>query len=263
MFIRELKVNLKSALIWLGILAGIFFIILVAYPYIIDAENLSNIEAMMAMFPEEMLKAFNMDLAMIDTAYGWLKTEGFIFILLVLCCYAGILGSTIVLKEENDMTIEYLTMLPISRTKIVLSKALAGLIYVVAMVVAVSITNLVALFICGSFDVVQYILLSITPLYPCVVIYFMSMFISTFAHKSKAMLGVALGITFISYILNVLSTISSQVEFLKYFSVFTLADIRNVMINSAINPIMILLSIVLSGIMLVGAILRYNSKELV
>ena len=35
-------------------------------------------------FVEEILKAFNMDISSLDSAYGWLKSEGFIFILLLL-----------------------------------------------------------------------------------------------------------------------------------------------------------------------------------
>ena len=40
------------------------------------------------------------------------------------------------------------------------------------------------------------------------------------------MLGVSLGVVMVSYILNTLAVLSSDIEFLKYVSVFTLADIR-------------------------------------
>ena len=263
MFKRELKVNFKNALIWFMVLAGLFAIIVVAYPFIIDSENMESIKAMMDMFPPEMLKMFNMDLAMIDTAYGWVKTEGFIFILLVISCYASVLGSNILLKEENDKTIEYLVSLPISRVKIVISKMLVGLIYIVAMVVLFGLVLYGALLVAGPLDHLQYILLSITPLFPALVIYFATMFISTFTHKTKKMLGISLGVTFVSYILHLISSIGASVEFVKYFSVFTLADLRNVMQNIALNPIMLAITIVLCGIFACVTVLRYNSKELV
>ena len=115
MFKRELKVNLKSFLIWLIILIGLFLVVFLIYPSIINSENIKMIDEMMEMFPTELLKAFNMDITTIDSAYGWLKTEGFVFILLIIGCYASILGSSILLKEENDKTIEYLNSLPITR----------------------------------------------------------------------------------------------------------------------------------------------------
>ena len=77
------------------------------------------------------------------------------------------------------------------------------------------------------------------------------------------MLGISLGIVLISYILQMLSTIADTVEFLKYLSVFTLSDIRNVIIDRTINPVMVIISILLSSILLTLTILRYNKKELI
>lgn len=263
MFRRELRINFRSALVWFMVLAGLFAVVILAYPHIIDTENMSMMKDMMALFPEELLKAFNMDIALIDTAFGWVKSEGFVMILLIVACYSAVLGSTILLKEESDKTIEYLHSLPISRLRIAVSKMLAGLIYIVAIVVLLGVVNFVCLLVAGEFDYLQFILLSLTPLFPSVVIYFICMFISTFTHKSKHMLGVSLGVTFVSYLLNVISTISESVEMLKYLSVFTLADVRNVMANITLNPVIVTITIVLCGIFVVATLLRYNHKELV
>ena len=89
------------------------------------------------------------------------------------------------------------------------------------------------------------------------------MFLSTFTHKTKKMLCISLGIVLISYVLQVLSSLAETTEFLKYFSAFTLADIRNVITDIAINPLLILMSIGLSVMFLVLTIIRYNKKELV
>ena len=263
MFKRELKVNLKSFLIWLIILIGLFLVVFLIYPSIINSENIKMIDEMMEMFPAELLKAFNMDITTIDSAYGWLKTEGFVFILLIIGCYASILGSSILLKEENDKTIEYLNSLPITRNKIIINKVLVGLIYIILMVLILGIFNFVCLSLSGDFNKKEYILLSITPLFSSITIYFISMFIATFTNKQKKMIGISLGIVFISYILNTLSTLSSNVEFLKYFSIFTLADIRNIITNNVINPIIIIISIIISLIFLILTIVKYNKKELV
>ena len=218
---------------------------------------------MIKIFPEEILKAFNMDISSIDTAFGWLKTEGFVFVLLVTGIYSGILGSNILLKEESDKTIEYLNSLPIKRSTIVLNKVLCGLLYIVLMVGILGIFNYIGLSLSGEFDKNLYILLSITPIFSSVVIYFGCMFLSTFTHKTKKMLGISLGIVLISYVLQVLSSLAETTEFLKYFSAFTLADIRNVIMDISINPLLILISIGLSVMFLGLTIIRYNKKELV
>ena len=263
MFKREMKVNFKNFIIWLSILIGIFLIVFLIYPSITNSDNIKMIDEMMKIFPEEMLKAFNMDISSIKNVYGWLKSEGFIFVLLIIGCYSGILGSNILLKEENDKTIEYLNSLPVKRNSIIFSKVMCGLIYITLMVILLGIFNYIGLSLSGEFDKKQYILLSITPIFSSFVIYFVCMFLSTFTHKTKKMLGVSLGIVFISYVLQMLSTVTETTEFLKYLSVFTLSDIRNVIVKISINPIIIIISICLSILFLILTIFDYNKKELV
>ena len=98
MFKREMKVNFKSFIIWLLVLLVIFTVVFLMYPSIISSDNIKMMDEMMEMFPKEMLTAFNMDISSIDSAFGWLKTEGFVFVLLIIGCYSGILGSNILLK---------------------------------------------------------------------------------------------------------------------------------------------------------------------
>ena len=263
MFKREMKVNLKSYIIWISILIGIFLMVFLIYPSIISSETIGSLNELMEMFPEELLKAFNMDISSIDSAFGWLKTEGFVFILLITGCYSGIIGSNIVLKEENDKTIEYLNSVPVTRKNIIISKILCGLLYIVAMVVGIAIFNFIGLSLSGDFDKKSYILLSITPIFTSIVIFSLCLFLSTFTHKTKKTLGISLGIVFISYFLNVFSEMAESTEFLKYISVFTLADIRNVIIDVSINPLMIILSVGISLIFLALSVLHYDKKELV
>ena len=263
MFKRELKVNFKSFLIWMSILIGLFLVVFLMYPSIISNGNMEMMDQMMEVFPEEILKAFNMDIASMDSAYGWLKSEGFVFVLLIVGCYSALLGSNILLKEESDKTIEYLNSLPIKREKIVLNKVLVSLIYITLMIIGLAIFNFFALLLSGDFDKKQYILLSLTPFLSCFVIFFVCLFISTFTHKTKKMVGVSLGFVMISYVLQMFSQISDSVEILKYFSVFTLSDIRNVILNSLVSPIVIVLSICLSGLFLFLTLYHYKKKELV
>ncbi|MDY4996345.1 MAG: ABC transporter permease subunit [Bacilli bacterium] len=263
MFKRELKINLKSFIIWTSILIGLFLVVFLIYPSIINSANMEMIDEMMKIFPEEMLKAFNMDISTIDSAFGWLKTEGFVFVLLITGVYSGILGSNILLKEESDKTIEYLNSVPVTRKNIVLNKILCGLFYIILMIVIIGIFNFIGLSLSGEFDRKSYILLSITPLFSSIVIFAICLFLSTFTHKTKKTLGISLGIVFVSYFLNVISEIGESTEFLKYISIFTLADIRNVILNVSINPILVVLAICITVIFMILTMIRYEKKELV
>ena len=263
MFKREMKVNFKNFVVWTMVLILLFLTIFLIYPSIFNDVNMEKVDELMKIFPKDILRSFNMDIASIDTAYGWLKTEGFVFVLLITGIYTGILGSSILLKEESDKTIEYLNSVPITRNKIILNKILCSIIYIALMVITLGVFNYVGLSLSGDFDKKSYILLSITPMFSSIVIFALCLFLSTFTHKTKKTLGISLGIVFTSYFLNIISEMNEKVEFLKYISVFTLADIRNVIIKAAINPLMVILSILITTIFITLAVLRYNKKDLV
>lgn len=263
MFKREMKINLKSFIIWTSILIGLLLVVFLVYPSIINNENIEMMNEMMKMFPEEMLKAFNMDISSIDSAFGWLKTEGFVFILLITGIYSAILGSNILLKEESEKTIEYLNSVPVTIKNIVTSKILCGFLYITLMIAIIGIFNFIGLRLSGDFDKKLYILLSLTPLFSSIVIFSVCLFLSTFTHKTKKMFGISLGIVFASYFLNIISEMGESTEFLKYISIFTLSDIRNVIVNVSINPLMVLLSIGITCIFMILTITNYQKKELV
>ena len=260
---REMKVNLKSFIIWTSILIGLFLIVFLVYPSIVSSENMKMMDEMMKIFPEEMLKAFNMDISSIDSAFGWLKTEGFVFVLLITGIYSGILGSNILLKEENDKTIEYLNSVPVTRKNIVFNKIICGIFYIILMILVIGIFNFIGLSLSGEFAKKLYLLLSITPLFSSIVIFAVCLFLSTFTHKTKKTIGISLGIVFVSYFLNIISEIGESTEFLKYISIFTLSDIRNVILNVSINPLLVVLSIVITALFIILTIVHYEKKELV
>ena len=260
---RELKVNFKGFLIWTIILVGMFLIVFMVYPYIVTDDTVKSLDEMMKVFPPELLKSFNMDITSINTAYGWLKSEGFMFVLLIIGFYSSTLGANIVLKEESDKTIEYLESLPIKRNKIMTSKVIVGILYIVSMVLIIGLFNYIALLITGDFNQKEYLLLSITPIFIGLPLFGITLFISTFLHKTKKTLGISLGLVFLFYMLNVLSELSKSVEFLKYFSVYTLADIRNVILDVRINPINIIISFLITSILVGASYIRYNKKELI
>ncbi len=263
MFKRELKYNFKNFIIWTIIILALFGVVFALYPSIASSENIQSIDELAQIFPQEILAAFNMDIASLSTVFGWLKSEGFVLILLIVGVYAGIQGSTILVKEENDKTIEYLNSLPISREKIVISKSLVGIIYILLMIVIIGIFNFIGLKLSGDFDTTQYLLMSITPIFSSIVIYSLCLFLSTFTHKTKNTIGLSLAVVFANFIFNTISTIDKSVSWIKYTSAFTLSDIRNVILNTEINPIMILISILLTIIFIFLSVINYKRKNLI
>lgn len=260
---RELKVNLKSFIIWTSILIGMFLVVFIVYPYIITDDSLNGLDQMMKVFPKELLKAFNMDITSINTVYGWLKSEGFMFVLIIVGIYSSMLGSSIVLKEESDKTIEYLNGLPLKRRNIMFKKILASIFYITLMVVIVGIFNYIGLTISGDFSKKQYLLLSITPLLIGLPLFAINLFISTFRHKTKKVIGISLGMVFLFYFLQIISDLGEKTKVLRYFTIYTLADTRNIVSKTNLNPVMIIISLTLTLLFIGCSFVRYEKKELV
>ena len=260
---RELKVNLKSFLIWTSILIVMFLVVFLVYPYIITDDSLNSLDKMMKVFPKELLKAFNMDITSINTVYGWLKSEGFMFVLIIVGIYSSIMGSNIVLKEESDKTIEYLNSLPIKRSKIVLDKVLVALFYIILMVLIVGIFNYLGLYLSGDFNRKEYLMLSVTPLLCGLPLFAINLFLSTFRHKTKKTIGISLGMVFFFYFLQIVSELGEKTKVLRYFTIYTLADTRNIVAKNVFNPWMIIISLTITIVFIVCSFIRYEKKELI
>ena len=260
---RELKVNLRGFLIWTGTMLVLLFLIYLVYPSIVSDGKGNKVNEMLEAFPPELLKAFNMDIAGLDTAFGWLKSEGFVFLYLIIGIYSCLFGSNIVLKEESEKTIEYLAALPITRRRVAVDKIVVSMIYILSMIVILGAFNIVALNISETPDNKQLLLLSITPVFPAIVLFALGLFISTFTHKTKKMLGISIGMVFAAYILGVISEMGEKVEGFKYLSVFTLADSRRVITKAELNPVCVVISVVLFAVLIVLSLVRYQRKELV
>ena len=185
------------------------------------------------------------------------------FILIIIGLYSSFLGGSILLKEENDKTIEYLVTLPVKRKNIVTNKIIASFIYIFLITLCLGIFNYISLKISGDINTKQFVLLSLTPILIAYPLFSINLFISTFLHKNKKTIGISLGMVFIFYIISILSEISSKVEFLKYFTIYTLADTRNVMMDMKINLNYNVISVLITVIFIIGTYYRYQKKELI
>ncbi|MCR4841574.1 MAG: ABC transporter permease [Lachnospiraceae bacterium] len=263
MFKRELKVNLKSFLVWTIVTVLLYLVIFLVYPSIMSEESSQQINEFIKVFPEEMLKTFNMDLATMDTAYGWLKSEGFVFVYLIFGLYASLMGANVLLKEESDKTIEYLGALPVTRTRIVLTKIAVSVIYIIASIAVTGVFFFVAMELSGDFDKKQLLLLCVTPVFPALVLFSATLFISTFFKKTSKMLGPAIGLVFASYVLNVIGEMSDNTKPLRFVSAYALADCRNVIKNVEIRPVLAVVAVLVFVAFSAASVVRYNHKELV
>jgi ABC-2 type transport system permease protein len=128
-FVRELKANLKSLLIW-GVIVILFVMMGVSKfsAYYKNPEMLAILDSM----PPAMLAAFNFQAFNLTTISGFFGLM-FSYYALILSIAAAMWGSDIISKEERDKTVEFSLTLPVTRSRVVTAKTLAALVNCVAL----------------------------------------------------------------------------------------------------------------------------------
>lgn len=261
MFKREFKINFKSLILWTFILLGIYALIFIMYPSLINEETKKSLEMMMNTMPKEILSNFNMDIVGIETAYGWFKTEGFMFLTIVGGLYAAIMGSTILLKEESDKTIEFLYAKPVSRNKIVTSKVLCGFLNILLFTSVITIGNYLFLNSIEDFVLKEFLMISLIPLLLYLLLFFISMFLGTFLKKTKKAMSFAVFIVFASYFMQIIGSMGESLEIIKKISLFEFVSSRYIILNGCLNMNYIYIGVCLLVVFIACIYLRYNRKE--
>ena len=121
-FLRELKANFKSLLIWGGIIVLISVIGFEKFSaYYENPELLAILEAM----PQPLLDALNINAFNLTTVTGFWGIL-YEYFALLLSIAAVMWGSDIIAKEERDKTIEFSLTLPVKRGQMITAKTLAA-----------------------------------------------------------------------------------------------------------------------------------------
>jgi len=214
----EFKRNLKSLLLWTLILIGLTAMMLALFPAFKD--SFSDIEDFLSAYPEGFLEAFGLGEGGLDMTniYGWYGMEGYLFVILIGGSYAAILGGSILSKEEDEKTIEFLLSQPISRQQVFFGKALVVLLNLFIMDLMLSVVLLIAFSAMAQLNVVVWLLFSFAPLILQVIFASISLLISIFITKSRKVMSIALGLVIGMYVIDLISTLTDAGDFLKYFT---------------------------------------------
>ncbi|NLU23922.1 MAG: ABC transporter permease subunit [Clostridiales bacterium] len=255
MFAKQLKDNEKGLFIWGSLFLILLSAVFCIYPSIM-AESKDTINQLLAVFPQELLDAFNMtDIA---TPSGWVNSEGMIFFLLGGAVYSALLGSNCVWRERKDGTIEFLAVKPVRRTSIIVKKALADLLSIFLFTLVASATILIGLLISDDLDAPVMLAVTLSPLLVFAVLYALCLFLSICFQGS---VGLALGVSIGFYIPVVLSKLSESMKFFRYCTPFTLSDTVSILADGHLDIECCAMGILLFIILFGGSIWLYNRRE--
>ena len=198
-FKQELKLNLKSLLIWALTVGGLGFICVMMYRSMEgDVMEMADSFSNMGAFSE----AFGMSTLSIATLAGFFATEVGTVHGLGSAMFAAFLASCMLSKEEDGHTGEFLYSLPVSRWKVVTSKCLAVIVNLILFTL-----------ICGIFYVMGFVCLGENVLWEELIRFLLSMLFMNVEVASLALLvsavsqrnrmGVGLGIALVLYVSDI------------------------------------------------------------
>lgn len=262
MIATEFKRNFRSLILWTSIVSGLVLLMLLLYPAFKDA--FSQLEAFLSMYPEAFLEAFGMGEGGLDMTdfYGWFGVEGYLFVNLVGGSYAAILGGSILSKEEDDKTIEFLLSKPISRNRILFGKAMVVTLNLVILNTVVGIILLIAFTIYGDLNVPVWLLFSYAPLILQMIFASLSFFISVFVTKSRKVISIALGIVIGMYVIDLISKLTDKFSYFKYATPYEYVNAVMIVNDVTIKPLYLLISFLIIGLSLFGAWFFYRKKDI-
>lgn len=257
-FKHEIKMNIKTLLIWTIVIAGMDFGMMLMYPSLQDALNkaMKAYESMGAIST-----AFGMDKLSMSEPMGFYGAEIGAILSLGGALFAAMIGIGILSKEEAGHTSEFLFTLPYSRVNVVTQKILAVFVIVFAFDVVNFLLGIISFPIIGADIEIKKMLL-----------YHLSQFLMHFEVASicilisslttKINIGYGLGIALLLYFLDMMSRILDQLEVAKYITPYYYANAADVITTSTINMQLLGIGLVVTLVCMVGGTWYYNKRDL-
>jgi ABC-2 type transport system permease protein len=259
-FIRELKANLKSLLIWAGI---VIVFNLVGFSKFSAYYNNPEMLAILDSFPPAMVSALSLsafNLTTVTGFYGVMIT----YFGLILSIAAAMWGSDIIAKEERGKTVEFSLTLPVKRATLVTAKTAAVLVNCIVLVLITwGITMVSAQQYQPDRAFYNFVAISI-PAYLLMQVIFMAVgiFLGCAMKQHKRAGSAAVWILLATYFASIMAGLSKDMEFLKYFSPFKYFDPALLLNESRLETPYVILSLVIVAIFLAGAYLSYSKRDL-
>jgi ABC-2 type transport system permease protein len=259
-FLRELRANLKSLLIWSIVI--IFLIFMATAKFSGFAGNPDTLKMLDSM-PKAMLDAFGMrgfNLTTISGFYGVM----FVYFALMAAMAAAMWGSDIISKEERDKTVEFSLVLPVSRSRVITAKALAALVNCIAFVL---ITWLVSLVMVRSYKPDQsfysYLALQMQAMFVIELTFLaIGLLLGCVLKQYKRSGAIAIAIILVTYFMSIISAMQQKLDFLKYFTPFRYFDAGELFRNMKMNSSYLLISLAIIIVSVILAYWVYNRRDL-
>jgi ABC-2 type transport system permease protein len=226
LFLRELRSNLKSLLVWTAVIT--FLITATMSLYSIFLENNSKILAMISILPEGTLQFKGVsDVNDLFSVLGFYSANNVIYMLVLGSIYSIVLSSNILLKEEYGRTAEFLLSWPVTRDQVYFSKLLVVVIYILVLNVVTTAAGYISLETCKkeAYSVDAFLILSMYTLLLHLFFASLGIFMSVRVKKPRPITTVSIALVMVLYFISTISNITDNLSWAGYISPYKFIDI--------------------------------------
>ncbi|MGV8026844.1 MAG: ABC transporter permease subunit [Anaerolineaceae bacterium] len=259
-FLRELRSNLKSLLIWSGILILFNYVGFSKFSAFYGNPQLLTVLDSM---PQALISSLNMNAFNLTTVTGFFGIM-IIYFNLILSISAAMWGSDIISKEERDRTVEFSLTLPVTRASLVTAKIAAVVVNCIALLLVTWGSTLIfAQKYQPDGEFYHFVSLTMLALLLLQMIFMaFGFFLGCVMKKHKQSGSMAVSILLVSYFISIITGLSKDLDFLKYFTPFKYFDPAALLRESRLEPTFVILSLVLITGSIAGAYISYSKRDL-
>lgn len=257
-FRHEMKMNLKSLIIWTLCVGGLCFGCILLYTSLEDslqdiAEAYSNMGAMSV--------AIGMDKMSLATLTGFYATEIAMMHGLGGAMFAAILGTGMLSKEEAGHTAEFLNVFPLGRSSILFQKYLA------------LISNLIVFnIVCVVFYVLGFVMMGEEIAGTEMLLYHLAQLLmqteigticfAISAFSKKNLMGAGLGIAILMFAADMMCRIIPAIEEMKYITPFYYSNAPDIFTSGKLDGTMAGIGAAITVLAFAAAWIHYRKKDL-
>ena len=260
-FLRELKAHRLSLIWWCLGMASLVASGMAKYAAYKTAGQ--SITGLLAGLPRAVLVIFGM------TGFDLAKASGFfgvlyLYIAVMAAVHASLLGANVISKEERDRTSEFLFAKPVTRSSVLTSKLLAGLVNVIVLNLATAVSSyyFVGYFGKGESVNADITLLMVGLLFLQLIFFTVSAAVAGIVKKPKSAPSIATSIMFTTFLVSYLVNFNANLDVLKYLSPFKYFDAATLMTAGRLDPVFVALSVVIVAVAVLGTYRFFGARDL-
>jgi ABC-2 type transport system permease protein len=227
-YLTEMKRIRNSILIWAVLLAGLILLGMSFFPVIMQGEAFKQIQSLLeSPFMKGWMKALGATPDILSNVLGFYVTRNALFINLIGCFFAIILGGRILAQEEYEKTAEFLLSRPVTRAEVMGSKLavlFSGVSFITIVTLAIGYAGLELFKGNSEYRVIPFLVYTFYSFLLMQAFGAIGLFLSLLSGRGRPMSSLGIGVVSGTFFLDMISKFSKSADWIGFVSPFKFVD---------------------------------------